>query len=342
MSRKRGTRWQGDVRDGAQRYRPVFNTKTDADAWEVLARKAIQDGTPIPDATDKQIGTSLSQFLEESKNFLWGGDKAETTSVRNARFAVQCFGKRKLISDIDTANMLQYVEYLKDIGNANSTVNKKAYALTKLLKHARKKGIITLVPEFTRLKEPEGRIRFLTEGEERQLLCRLDHHGYQEYFNFSKFLLYTGCRPSEALKLTWKDFSDGNWRGGDHQKVSADVDTVTFWETKGGKPRTIPLAKKAIEARQWAEGQKSNASQKVWHMINYWTYGDVYRRARDLVGLDDTVIPYTLRHTCASRLVQRGIDIRRVRDWMGHSSITVTMRYAHLAPTDLNEAASVL
>ncbi|MBO6631600.1 MAG: tyrosine-type recombinase/integrase, partial [Psychroserpens sp.] len=42
-----------------------------------------------------------------------------------------------------------------------------------------------------------------------------------------------------------------------------------------------------------------------------------------------------LRHTCASRLVQAGIDLRRVQTFLGHQTIQMTLRYAHLATDDL-------
>lgn len=51
---------------------------------------------------------------------------------------------------------------------------------------------------------------------------------------------------------------------------------------------------------------------------------------------------HTCRHTCASRLVQGGVDIRRVKDWMGHTTIQTTMIYAHLAPKNLFVGADVL
>ena len=51
---------------------------------------------------------------------------------------------------------------------------------------------------------------------------------------------------------------------------------------------------------------------------------------------------HDLRHTCASRLVQRGADIYEVKEILGHSNVTTTERYAHLAPGDLREAMSKL
>lgn len=63
-----------------------------------------------------------------------------------------------------------------------------------------------------------------------------------------------------------------------------------------------------------------------------------------LIGLaeDTQFVPYALRHTCCSRLVQRGVNLRVVQEWMGHKTITVTLRYAHLCPTNLLNAVNVL
>ena len=47
-------------------------------------------------------------------------------------------------------------------------------------------------------------------------------------------------------------------------------------------------------------------------------------------------------HTCASRLVQRRINLKVVQTWMGHKSIQITLRYAHLAPSNLMDAVKVL
>ena len=48
------------------------------------------------------------------------------------------------------------------------------------------------------------------------------------------------------------------------------------------------------------------------------------------------------RHTCASRLVQRGIGIQVVQAWLGHKTIKMTLRYAHLNPNNFIEARNVL
>ncbi|TGR70319.1 site-specific integrase, partial [Mesorhizobium sp. M2D.F.Ca.ET.223.01.1.1] len=73
-------------------------------------------------------------------------------------------------------------------------------------------------------------------------------------------------------------------------------------------------------------------------------YRAIWNEAKAEVGLgaDEQVVPHILRHTCASRLVQGGIDIRRVQMWLGHQTLSMTMRYAHLATNDLDGCVTVL
>ncbi|WP_279626800.1 site-specific integrase [Stappia indica] len=69
-----------------------------------------------------------------------------------------------------------------------------------------------------------------------------------------------------------------------------------------------------------------------------------WMKARKRAGLADGkhVVPHILRHTCASRLVQGKVDLRLVQEWMGHKTMQMTMRYAHLAPMDLEACLPAL
>lgn len=66
-----------------------------------------------------------------------------------------------------------------------------------------------------------------------------------------------------------------------------------------------------------------------------------WRQMRKKLELNDVLI-HTLRHTCATRLFQKGADIYTVKEYLGHSNISVTMRYAHMNPTHLKKAAKLL
>ena len=100
------------------------------------------------------------------------------------------------------------------------------------------------------------------------------------------------------------------------------------------------LPERARESLRWA---RSEGYERPFPM-SYRSFSAYWEAMRVAVFPDEVspTVAYVLRHTCCSRLVQNGVDIRRVKDWMGHSSIQTTMRYAHLAPGDLEVCASVL
>ena len=71
---------------------------------------------------------------------------------------------------------------------------------------------------------------------------------------------------------------------------------------------------------------------------------NAWKSVRKKMGLekDTQFVLHALRHSCASRLVNKGVDLYVVKEWLGHSTIQVTEKYAHLAPGKLAHAANVL
>ncbi len=112
---------------------------------------------------------------------------------------------------------------------------------------------------------------------------------------------------------------------------------------KNGTARSIPQTDRVRELVQKRRAELGEVDEDtlLWP-VSYSTYRGAFDRAKERAKLGDDVTIHTLRHTCASRLVQNAVDIRRVKEWMGHKSLVVTMRYAHLAPEHLFEAAAAL
>lgn len=214
---------------------------------------------------------------------------------------------------------------LRARGNSNATINRKMAALSKLLRKAYRMGDIHSLPEFRRQKERAGRIRFLELEEEDRLFAAIAARS-TDAWRLSVFLVDTGARLGEALNLIWNDLQPGR---------------ATFWITKSGRSRTVPLTVRAGETISDAprRGEKGPFS-----MLTQQRYRAIWNDAKADVGLgtDKDVVPHILRHTCASRLVQGGIDIRRVQMWLGHQTLQMTMRYAHLASHDLDTCVKVL
>ena len=106
-----------------------------------------------------------------------------------------------------------------------------------------------------------------------------------------------------------------------------------FTTPKNDKTRELPLTWDACEAlrtqRERVTGERVFPGEdgRVMddHATNYW----ISKIAR-LAGLR-RIHNHVLRHTFASHAVMRGVPMRQVQEWLGHGSIVVTMRYAHLA-----------
>lgn len=213
---------------------------------------------------------------------------------------------------------------LRARGNSNATINRKMAALSKLLRKAHKMGDIHSLPEFRSQKERSGRIRFLSWSEEEMLFAAIRRRS-EDAWRLSVFLVDTGCRLGEAIGLTWNDVQGGR---------------ASFWITKSARARSVPLTARA----QNAAGVRKEGWEGPFAMLRQAQFRTIWNEAKAEVGLsqDTQVVPHVLRHTCASRLVQGGIDLRRVQMWLGHQTLTMTMRYAHLATGDLDPCVDVL
>lgn len=152
------------------------------------------------------------------------------------------------------------------------------------------------------------------------------------------FLLGTGARLREATYLTWRDVDlDRNPRA-----------IVRFVETKGGQPRGVPLPNHVRDLLRRLRDTAPVGEDRVFlHVrrngtrVPYDSPKDAFRATRKRAGLPNVRI-HDLRHTYASRLVQRGVSLYEVQRLLGHTTPALTQRYASLAPDNLERAVSVL
>ena len=185
----------------------------------------------------------------------------------------------------------------------------------------------TACPSSAARRSGRDGFAFLEKDEEARLFAAIKSRS-EDAYRLSVFLVDTGCRLGEALGLIWNDIQE-------HR--------VSFWITKSGRSRTIPMTARTKEAIKLpvTEGRRPKGP---FTKLSQAQFRAIWNDAKAEVGLgaDDQVVPHILRHTCASRLVQGGIDIRRVQMWLGHQTLSMTMRYAHLATNDLDGCVVVL
>jgi Site-specific recombinase XerD len=159
--------------------------------------------------------------------------------------------------------------------------------------------------------------KFITYDELNRLLENADN--YRDKL-IIKFLFYTGVRVSELIKIKKSDiiFEEG------FVKVYG----------KGGKERIVPIPKELLnELKDYINKINTEnifplSSRQVERIIK-----NIAKKA----GINKKVTPHVLRHSLATTLLSKGVDIRYIQEILGHSSLNITQIYTHVVPNQLKE-----
>lgn len=345
MARRRGNSWQGSLKTPEKYHRYSFPTEALAEDWERRAREAHGAGLPVPaPEMDTSVRPSLRKFYRDKKEMIWPG--VMPRNVESNQRAVERFlGPDTLLHHITEKRLTVMVEDMQRAGYKPSTTNTRLSHLKVLLRYAKRHDLVDDELEFPWVAKTEdnSRMRFLTEDEERRLLDLLDHWAYFDEKSVIETLIDTGCRPSELIQgeaktdpIRWAEVSRS--AGGTAPDVNDPatgearaVISILRTKTKAKGQRVLPLTDRA---RLAFLKSKQRGDAKPFGNMRADDLSAVVRKAADHLGMHDVVL-YTMRHTCASRLVQRGADLYRVMKWMGHTNITTTQRYAKLTPGDI-------
>lgn len=276
---------------------------------------------------------TFAKAIEHTYKSHWKGTRGEATALKNAKTCMQFFGADTYLHDIDTEWVKEFVEHLENTGSADGTINRKLAALSVIIKVCREDGKRTADPVIRRRKEYKGRDRFITLHEEQQIMAAFTLWGKQDAVDVTVTLIDSGLRTGELFALERPDI---NFSQGKHG-------TITIWRTKNDTPRTVPMSKRVAEIIQRRLDSMAIGEKYIFPYDRFW-YRTMWDRMKHHIGLgaDQQFVPHILRHTCASRLIQHGIPLLVVKQWLGHASIQSTMRYAHLCPTQLYDALEVM
>jgi integrase len=349
LAAKRGDKWQGRVTYEGRSVRPSFDTKELAEAWEAASRLCISQNLPIPSAHTITTGGVVEGFFPVAADYIWGEKKSYLNMLGHMRDAIDYFTPQRSVASIDGASIIRWVTLLRAANLAPATINHKVQCLFGILKHAKAMGLISVLPARPHQKVGHGRLWFLSQVDEDKMLAAFRHLGMDLEYHATRFALSTGCRIGEILKrqrgashsfykksvpISWEDVSAPYGTADRVMVDGASRAKVTFWETKDGLWRSIPLPAPAAEALEFS---KSQGLASPFAGLIYDKYHRRFQQVREAVGETDNpnYVPHILRHTCASRFAQSGWDALRIKEWLGHKNITTTQRYMHLAPTDL-------
>lgn len=342
--RARDGGYQADFTHKGVRRREQFATIQEALSWEADTKAALVSNRALPIAHKEDADGGDMTLIDLRKATIaryWVGTKNEIGAARNAQAAVDYFATVGVLTarQVTPAKAEGWVTSLLAAGQSGATVNRKVASLTKMCRHAAKIGKREGRLVVERCSEAEGRLRFLTQEEFGVFHRMFLTHGKDIEAALVLFLTHTGARITEALSVRKCDF---HIVGGQFHSKAPDRVMIGAGVTgsKSGDWRVVPLSsalQAIIPALLVGLGEKD---QVFGSRINGWGFRSLYWRVRDQVGFGEDVVIHTLRHTCASWLVQRAVDIRRVQLWMGHKSLAMTLRYAKLAPNDLFAAAA--
>ena len=240
------------------------------------------------------------------------------------------FPETLYIDDLKLSNFEKFKETLKtERKSSNATLNKLLNVLSKMYNLGIDEKLLTENPlrNIKRYKEANHKIRYLTKEEEIRLYQQID-----EYAPHIKSLvttaLQTGMRRGEIFNLKWSN-------------IDFDYGFIELLETKSGKSRKIPLSKTMLELLN----NTPRISEFVFvNKDTGYPYTDIKHGFSTVLEKADiqNFRFHDLRHTVATRLVEKGIDLVVVKEILGHSKIETTMRYAHAVPKRKLEAIEVL
>jgi site-specific recombinase XerD len=206
---------------------------------------------------------------------------------------------------------------------SGSTANRYRSLISSIFAFALRSGRLATNPvaRVKRYKENDSRIRWLKPWEEKAIRKEFVADAHEAEFDLA---LYTGMRRGEQFTLQWKDCD-----------VERGILTV---KGKTGRRHVVAnssaiaalkILKKLTEGKKFVCPDARDGVKRDWR-----TWLD---DAAEKAGVEDFHW-HDLRHTFASRLVMAGVDMRTVQSLLGHKSIVMTMKYAHLA-ADHRQAA---
>lgn len=309
------------------------------------------DSSPTRETVNSRTRANLAWALEQTWQRRWKKSKSAITLKHVIPRLQQEIG-HWLLHEIDFNLLDNYFSKLvfdaedNPNGIAPATINRRRSYIHKAMSDAVNRGELSRMPQFPQvLREENEKDRQMWPTEEAAMLewfdrmALDDHKDKREEWvyikNLTVFLIDTGFRFSEVFKFNLQE------------NTYACLPPIT----KNGKPRRIPLTRRAMEAvkyimasPRWSYTVSEDVIATRWDFCSYRFDRCMTETAinRADTPTRDKVTLHILRHTTASRLISKGVSLMVVKEWMGHKSIKTTMRYAHLAPATLAGALSVL
>lgn len=340
-ARKIRNSWWVDFRYERVRYRKRSpeNSQAGAKSYEITLRQRLTHGEPLTNKDEQKQSVPLfNEFAGKwydtyvTTNNKQSEQKGKRIILRT--HLIPFFGRLRL-NEITSLHLEEYKSAKLKATLSPKTINNHLAVLGKCLHTAQEWVGLSNVPKIRLLKVPPQRFDFLTTQESRRLLASITDRGW---YAMVLVALRTGLRLGELLGLKWEDINLQTRLLSVRRSILRGVES----SPKSNRERHIPFT---TEVR---DGLLSIGPGRG--LVFYRTPGNPMQHEtprKSLIKICEAaglrkIGWHTLRHTFASQLVAAGASIKAVQELLGHSDIQTTMRYAHLAPSALQDTVALL
>ncbi len=315
----------------------TFARKTDASRWVQATEAAIREGryfkksearrrtlAELIDRYKKSVlPTKPKSAYEQSYQLDWWAQELGELFLSDVTSAVLSEAKDKLLASTSKRGKQR----------SPATVARYMAALSHAFTVAAKEWQWIDDNPFrnvTKPREPRGRLRFLEREEIERLLSACEQSDNRYLATIYIIAVSTGMRKGEILSLTWAD-------------VDLQRGAIVLHETKNDERRVVPLQGKALEYVKDLKKIRrldskllfpgSRSPEKPMKIDTSW------KEALMLAGISDYRF-HDNRHTAASYLAMNGASLAEIADILGHRTLAMVQRYAHLSDSHKAEVVS--
>lgn len=303
---------------GSKRFRKTLKTKAEAMAYEAWLKTKINE-TPDWQPAQRDL-RKLSNLIDVWYEHHGTGLRAGKNTYSRLKHLCTALGDP--IADKFSVDMFaSYRRKRMEEGISQNNLNREHSYLRSVFNELTRLGYWkgeNPLAKIRQFKIQEKELMFLTLEQMERLLMEMKAGRNPDVHIITRICLTTGARWSEAEELTTTQLQNG---------------MIQFSMTKSGKNRAVPIDEK-LNA-ELSEIAKKNDGGRLFKYA-----ASAFRDAIERTGiiLPAGQLTHVLRHTYASHFMMDGGNILILQKVLGHSSLAMTMRYAHLAPEHLQES----
>lgn len=328
--RKDGTAKAWIIRDRNRDRRTGCNEGDRAGAEKRLAEYLAEKHASRPARGGKSDTVSIAEVL---RVYMMEHAPSVADPALVGRFAqyLDAYWGDKMVSSIKGATCRKFAE-----SHTPSIARRSLETMRAAINHFHREYGLDPVPAFTMPTKAEARDRWLTRDEAARLLrsARTMPH----LRRFILIGLYTGTRSGAILSLSWMPSVSSGWI--DSEKAILYRSGSAQRKTKKQQtPARIP-PRLLAHMKRWRAMDGNIRHVIHWNGSSVQSVKKAFRNARERAGLDDQVIPHTLRHTCASWLMQAGVSQWDAASFLGMTMEVLDRVYSHPSSPDFQKAAS--